>query len=112
MRLIESGPTTAFCCPAVETFDQHRPDWMAELIFVVSLNLACACRILPSRMRNRPGCVRRDTYSEALGRTGHGCPVREEIAAARHSDVVLQVKSEQRREDLFSSSLHIPWIMN
>jgi hypothetical protein len=63
MRLIESGSTSGFYCPTVETFDQHRLDWAAGSIFVVSLNLACACRILPSRMRNRPGRVRRDRHS-------------------------------------------------
>jgi hypothetical protein len=39
IRLIESGPTGGFCCPAVETIDQHGLDWVAELISVVSLNL-------------------------------------------------------------------------
>jgi hypothetical protein len=38
IRLIESGPTDGFCCPAVETIDQHRLDRVAELISIASLN--------------------------------------------------------------------------
>ena len=46
-RLIESGPTGEFCRLPVGVLHQHELGRTAELIFVVSLNLARAGRTKP-----------------------------------------------------------------